>query len=285
MAIRAKGTGKMDMTGERRIATSQYAVWAALNDANVLKQCIPGCESLEKLSDTEMTAKVTVGIGPVHASFTGRVKLSDLDPPNGYRLSGEGSGGLAGHAKGGATVRLFDDGKGTLMKYEAQADVGGKLAQLGSRLIDSAAKKLTDEFLRNSPPSLDRCPRRWAPRPAFPEPRPPQREHRPTRGGGGPSPRSWSWWSRCSISSGIKAGRGKDFVGFTRCGPFGSKRDSCPVSDMLIPSRRCDDADLKRDGIRKGHYDARTSYDGRTSHDGSDHCVASSGAKRFVRGA
>jgi uncharacterized protein len=136
----------MDMTGERRIAASRQAVWAALNDANVLKQCIPGCESLEKLSDTEMTAKVTVGIGPVHASFTGRVELSDLDPPNGYRLSGEGSGGLAGHAKGGATVRLFDDGEGTLMKYEAQAEVGGKLAQLGSRLIDSAAKKLTDEF-------------------------------------------------------------------------------------------------------------------------------------------
>jgi carbon monoxide dehydrogenase subunit G len=135
----------MDMTGERRIAASRQTVWAALNDANVLKQCIPGCESLEKLFDTKMTAKVTVGIGPVHASFTGRVKLSDLDPPM-VRLSGEGSGGLAGHAKGGATVRLFDDGKGTLMKYEAQADVGGKLAQLGSRLIDSAAKKLTDEF-------------------------------------------------------------------------------------------------------------------------------------------
>jgi carbon monoxide dehydrogenase subunit G len=136
----------MDVTGERRMPASRQAVWVALNDANVLKQCIPGCESLEKLSDTEMTAKVTVGIGPVHASFTGRVKLSDLDPPNGYRLSGEGSGGLAGHAKGGATVRLFDDGTGTLMKYEAQADVGGKLAQLGSRLIDSAAKKLTEEF-------------------------------------------------------------------------------------------------------------------------------------------
>lgn len=136
----------MDMTGERRIAANQQTVWSALNDANVLKQCIPGCESLEKLSDTEMTAKLTVAVGPVHATFTGKVKLSELDPPNGYRLSGEGSGGIAGHAKFGATVRLAGDGKDTVMKYEAQAEVGGKLAQLGGRLIDSAAKKLTDEF-------------------------------------------------------------------------------------------------------------------------------------------
>jgi hypothetical protein len=136
----------MDMTGERRITASQQTVWSALNDVNVLKQCIPGCESLEKLSDTEMTAKLGVAIGPVHAAFTGKVKLSDLDPPNGYRLSGEGSAGIAGHGKFGATVRLSADGKDTLMKYEAQAEVGGKLAQLGGRLIDSAAKKLTDEF-------------------------------------------------------------------------------------------------------------------------------------------
>jgi carbon monoxide dehydrogenase subunit G len=136
----------MDMNSERRLAASRQAVWAALNDADVLKQCIPGCESLEKLSDTEMTAKVTLGIGPVHATFTGKVTLSDLDPPNGYRLSGEGTGGIAGHARGGATVHLSDDGEGTLMKYEAQAEVGGRLAQLGGRLIDSAAKKLADQF-------------------------------------------------------------------------------------------------------------------------------------------
>ena len=136
----------MDMNSERRLAATRQAVWAALNDADVLKQCIPGCESLEKLSDTEMTAKVTLGIGPVHATFTGKVTLSDLDPPNGYRLSGEGTGGIAGHARGGATVQLSDDGEGTLMRYEAQAEVGGRLAQLGGRLIDSAAKKLADQF-------------------------------------------------------------------------------------------------------------------------------------------
>jgi carbon monoxide dehydrogenase subunit G len=136
----------MDMTGEEKIPAPRQAVWAALNDVEMLKQCIPGCQSLEKLSDTEMTAKVKVGIGPVRATFTGKVTLSDLDPPNGYQLTGEGSGGLAGHAKGGATVHLSDDGVGTLMRYQAKAEVGGRLAQLGGRLIDSAAKKLTDEF-------------------------------------------------------------------------------------------------------------------------------------------
>src|SRR5258707_14484524 len=136
----------MDMNGEEKIPAPKQAVWAALNDVETLKQCIPGCQSLEKLSDTEMTAKVKVGIGPVRATFTGKVTLSDLDPPNGYQLTGEGSGGLAGHAKGGASVRLSDDGAGTLMRYEAKAEVGGRLAQLGSRLIDSAAKKLADEF-------------------------------------------------------------------------------------------------------------------------------------------
>jgi hypothetical protein len=136
----------MDMNSERRLAASRQAVWTALNDTDVLKQCIPGCESLEKLSDTEMTAKVKLGIGPVHATFAGKVTLSDLDPPNGYHLSGEGTGGIAGHARGGATVHLSDDGEGTLMRYEVQAEVGGRLAQLGGRLIDSAAKKLADQF-------------------------------------------------------------------------------------------------------------------------------------------
>jgi uncharacterized protein len=136
----------MDMSGERRIAASRKAVWAALNDVNVLKQCIPGCELLEKQSDTDMTARTKLQIGPVKATFNGKVRLTDLDPPNGYRISGEGSGGVAGYAKGGAVVRLADDGRGTLMKYEVKADVGGKLAQLGGRLIDSTAKKLADEF-------------------------------------------------------------------------------------------------------------------------------------------
>jgi len=136
----------MDMSGERRIAASRTAVWAALNDANILRQCIPGCEILEKQSATDMTARVKLQIGPVRATFNGKVKLSDLDPPNGYRISGEGSGGVAGYAKGGASVVLSEEGADTRMRYDVKADVGGKLAQLGGRLIDSTAKKLADEF-------------------------------------------------------------------------------------------------------------------------------------------
>jgi len=138
----------MDMTGEERIAASRATVWAALNDPEMLRQCIPGCESLEKLSPTDMTARVKLQIGPVRATFQGKVTLSDLDPPNGYRISGEGQGGVAGYAKGGAVVRLTEDGAGTLLTYEAKADVGGKLAQLGGRLIDSTAKKLAGEFFQ-----------------------------------------------------------------------------------------------------------------------------------------
>ncbi len=137
----------MDMTGEQRIAASRQKVWEALNDPEVLRQCIPGCQSIEKLSDTEMTAKVLLQVGPVRATFSGKVTLSELDPPNGYKISGEGSGGVAGHAKGGASVRLKDDGPGfTLLSYVVHADVGGKIAQVGGRLIDSTAKKLAGEF-------------------------------------------------------------------------------------------------------------------------------------------
>jgi carbon monoxide dehydrogenase subunit G len=136
----------MDMTGTRHIAASRETVWAALNDPEVLKQCIPGCESLEMQTPTDMTARVKLAVGPVKATFNGKVKLSDLDPPNSYRIAGEGSGGVAGHAKGSATVHLADEGGGTLMTYDVKADVGGKLAQLGGRLIDSTAKKLADQF-------------------------------------------------------------------------------------------------------------------------------------------
>jgi carbon monoxide dehydrogenase subunit G len=139
----------MDMTGEERIGASREAVWAALNDIDVLKRCIPGCQSLERQSDTDMTARVKLQIGPVSATFSGKVKLSDLDPPNGYRIAGEGSGGAAGYAKGSALVRLLDDGQGTLLRYEARADVGGKLAQLGGRLIDATARELAGEFFGN----------------------------------------------------------------------------------------------------------------------------------------
>ncbi len=136
----------MDMTGEYRIEAPREVVWRGLNDPNVLKQCIPGCESIEKLSDTELTAKVALSIGPVKARFTGKVTLSDLDPPNGYKITGEGQGGVAGFGKGGATVTLQPDGNATILRYVATASVGGKIAQLGARLVDATAKKLADEF-------------------------------------------------------------------------------------------------------------------------------------------
>ena len=136
----------MDMTGEYRIAAPRLKVWEALNNPDVLKAAIPGCETIEKLSDTEMTARVAAKVGPVSAKFTGKVTLSDIDPPNGYRISGEGSGGAAGFAKGGATVRLADDGDGTLLSYKVDAQIGGKLAQIGSRLIDGVARKMADDF-------------------------------------------------------------------------------------------------------------------------------------------
>ncbi|MGH6621450.1 MAG: SRPBCC family protein [Alphaproteobacteria bacterium] len=136
----------MDMTGEYRIPAPREAVWKALNDPDVLKQCIPGCEELEKKSDTEFAAKVTAKVGPVKAKFGGNVTMSDLDPPNGYTISGEGSGGAAGFAKGGAKVALADDGGATVLSYTVNATVGGKLAQIGSRLIDSTAKKMANDF-------------------------------------------------------------------------------------------------------------------------------------------
>ena len=136
----------MDMTGEYRIAAPREKVWAALNDAEILRQAIPGCEEIDKLSPTEMTAKVTAKVGPVKARFGGKVTLSDLDPPNGYKISGEGQGGAAGFAKGGAEVRLEADGDATILRYTVNANVGGKLAQIGSRLIDATARKMAEEF-------------------------------------------------------------------------------------------------------------------------------------------
>ena len=136
----------MEIKGEYRIPASREKVFAALNDPAVLQACIPGCESLEKTSDTEMKAKVRMRIGPVSASFSGKVTLSDIDPPNGYRISGEGQGGAAGFAKGGAVVALREDAGDTVLNYNADAQVGGKIAQVGARLIDGTAKKLADEF-------------------------------------------------------------------------------------------------------------------------------------------
>ncbi len=136
----------MDMTGERRIEAPRERVWAALNDPDILKAAIPGCESLEKLSDTELKAAAGIRIGPISAKFAGKVQLSDLDPPRGYTISGEGQGGVAGFAKGGAKVALDADGAATVLRYTVNAQVGGKIAQLGSRLIDATAKSMADQF-------------------------------------------------------------------------------------------------------------------------------------------
>jgi uncharacterized protein len=136
----------MTMTGEVELAAPQDVVWAKLNDPEVLKACIPGCESLEKVSDTAFEAMAKLKIGPVSAKFSGRVELSEIDAPHGYTISGEGQGGIAGFAKGGAKVRLRPAGTGTIMSYDVEAHVGGKIAQLGARLIDGVAKRLADQF-------------------------------------------------------------------------------------------------------------------------------------------
>lgn len=136
----------MTMTGEVQLEASRDVVWAKLNDPEILKQCIPGCESLTMLSDREFEAVAVNKIGPVKAKFKGKVTLSDLDPPNGYKISGQGDGGVAGFAKGGAEVRLSDKDAGTLLTYNVEAQIGGKLAQLGQRLINGTAKKLADDF-------------------------------------------------------------------------------------------------------------------------------------------
>jgi carbon monoxide dehydrogenase subunit G len=139
----------MQMSGERRIPAPREKVWEALNDPEVLKQSIPGCQSLEKDGDDSFSAKVKAKVGPVSATFAGAVTLSDMNPPESYRLSGEGKGGAAGFAKGGASVKLEEDGSDTILKYDVDAKVGGKLAQIGSRLVDGTARKLSEEFFDN----------------------------------------------------------------------------------------------------------------------------------------
>jgi uncharacterized protein len=140
----------MEMTGERRIPAPRALVWQGLNDPAVLKACIPGCESLEVIAENELEATAAVRIGPIGARFKGKVHLSDIDEPNGYTISGEGQGGVAGFAKGGAHVHLAEAERTvTLLTYEVQAQVGGKIAQLGARLIDSTAKSMADKFFDN----------------------------------------------------------------------------------------------------------------------------------------
>lgn len=139
----------MTMTGEIQLAAPKEVVWEKLNDPDVLKACIPGCEELEKTDDQGFRAAAKMKVGPVSARFRGKVILSDLDPPNGYKISGEGEGGVAGFAKGSAKVDLRESDGGTLLGYRVDAQIGGKLAQLGQRLINGTAKKLADEFFAN----------------------------------------------------------------------------------------------------------------------------------------
>jgi len=136
----------MQMTGEQRIAAPRQRVWEALNDPEILKLCIPGCQSLDKVGDDRFDAVAEVKIGPIGARFKGNVQLSDLDAPNGYTITGQGNGGIAGSAKGGAKVRLSDDAGGTLVTYDVDAEVGGRMAQLGGPIIDATAKNLAGKF-------------------------------------------------------------------------------------------------------------------------------------------
>ncbi|TAN55139.1 MAG: carbon monoxide dehydrogenase [Betaproteobacteria bacterium] len=137
----------MEMTGEQRIPASQADTWAALNDPEFLKACLPGCESIERVSDNEYTVLLTARVGPVSAKFKGRMAISDARPPNSYALAFDGQGGVAGFAKGSASVQLTSQGAAeTLLSYQAKANVGGKLAQIGSRLVDAAAQKVAGDF-------------------------------------------------------------------------------------------------------------------------------------------
>jgi hypothetical protein len=136
----------MEMSGEQLIAAPRERVWAALNDPEVLRRSIDGCESLDKVSDTSFAARVVARIGPVKAPFGGKVTLSDIDPPSRYTISGEGGGGGLGMARGSASVQLIDQGGSTRLCYTVAAEVSGKLAQIGSRLIDGAARKMADDF-------------------------------------------------------------------------------------------------------------------------------------------
>ena len=136
----------MELEDEIHIEAPRSKVYEGLNDPEILKECIPGCEELVKHSDTELEAKVVLKIGPVKAEFSGNVTLDPINPPEKFALNGEGSGGIAGFAKGGAEVELIEDGDETILRYTAKADVGGKIAQLGSRLVTSTSKKLAGKF-------------------------------------------------------------------------------------------------------------------------------------------
>ena len=139
----------MEMSGEQRIEAPRARVWAALNNPDVLKDCIPGCQSLTQTAPDKMQAVAAIKVGPIGARFRGDVTLSQIDPPNGYRIDGEGQGGVAGFAKGGAQVRLTEDGPdATILSFEVTAQVGGRLAQVGGALIDATARQMAASFFR-----------------------------------------------------------------------------------------------------------------------------------------
>ena len=160
----------MEMTGEQLIPLPQDKVWQGLNDPETLKACIPGCESIERVSDAEYKVALTAAIGPVKGNFVGKLVLSDIKPPDSYSLAFEGSGGAAGFAKGGAQVSLASEGGGTRLSYSAKASIGGKLAQVGSRLIDGVAAKMANDFFAKFnatlAPAAEAAPRAEAPAPA-----------------------------------------------------------------------------------------------------------------------
>jgi carbon monoxide dehydrogenase subunit G len=139
----------MEMTGEQLVPASQEITWNALNDPEVLKACVPGCESIERISGNDFQVLMVARVGPVSAKFKGKLSLSDIKPPNSYSISFEGQGGAAGFAKGSASVRLSPENSATRLSYDVKANVGGKLAQIGSRLVDGAARKVADDFFRN----------------------------------------------------------------------------------------------------------------------------------------
>jgi uncharacterized protein len=148
----------MELTSSRTVPASIEKTWAALNDPEALKACIPGCESVERISDTEFTVAMTARVGPVSAKFNGRIVLSEIVPPTSYKISFEGQGGAAGFARGGAKVALTPDGSGTRIEYDVNAQVGGKLAQIGSRLVDGAAAKVADDFFARFAERLGEAP-------------------------------------------------------------------------------------------------------------------------------
>jgi uncharacterized protein len=173
----------MKMSGSRQLDAPQADVWAKLNDTETLRRCIPGCESLEKTGDDGFKAAVGLKIGPMSTRFSGEVKLSDLDPPRSYRISGKGQGGPAGFASGGANVRLEPKDGGTLLSYDVDANVGGKLAQLGARLIDATAASLANQFFDRFAAEVA-PPRAEAAAAATPSPGP----------SGAAGPKTWAWW-------------------------------------------------------------------------------------------